>query len=52
MNIYTVRMATQGIANYLAKIGISEPSAAIAFDNRNMLRCMRLRQLSACVQMV
>ena len=35
MNIYTVRMATQGIANYLAKIGISEPSAAIAFDNRN-----------------
>ena len=23
MNIYTVRMATQGIANYLAKIGIS-----------------------------
>jgi len=35
MNIYTVRMATQGIANYLAKIGISKPSAAIAFDNRN-----------------
>ena len=35
MNIYTVRMATQGIANYLAKIRISEPSAAIAFDNRN-----------------
>ena len=35
MNIYTVRMATQGIANYLAKLGISEPSAAIAFDNRN-----------------
>lgn len=35
MNIYTVRMATQGIANYLAKVGISEPSAAIAFDNRN-----------------
>lgn len=35
MNIYTIRMATQGIANYLAKIGISEPSAAIAFDNRN-----------------
>ena len=35
MNIYTVRMATQGIANYLVKLGISEPSAAIAFDNRN-----------------
>lgn len=35
MNIYTVRMATQGIANYLSRLQIKEPSAVIAYDNRN-----------------
>lgn len=33
MNIYTVRKASQGLANYLLK-NSSEPSAAIAFDSR------------------
>ena len=34
MNIYTVRKATQGLANYLNKHG-EKPSVAIAYDSRN-----------------
>jgi phosphoglucomutase/phosphomannomutase len=34
MNRYTVRMATQGLANYLLKT-ISSPSVVIGFDSRN-----------------
>ena len=33
MNVYTVRKATQGLANYLNKHG-TEPSVAIAYDSR------------------
>ena len=33
MNIYTVRKATQGLANYV-KEAISEPSVAISYDSR------------------
>lgn len=36
MNVYTVRKATQGLANYLIKTGMGKPlSVAIAYDSRN-----------------
>lgn len=36
MNIYTVRKATQGLANYILKQGGSEKGVAIAYDSRFM----------------
>ncbi len=36
MNIYTVRKATQGLANYIIKEQAKEKGVAIAFDSRNM----------------
>ncbi len=36
MNIYTVRKATQGLANYILKQGGAEKGVAIAFDSRRM----------------
>ena len=36
MNIYTVRKATQGLANYIIKNGGQEKGVAIAFDSRRM----------------
>lgn len=36
MNIYTVRKATQGLANYILKEKTQEKGVAIAFDPRNM----------------
>lgn len=36
MNIYTVRKATQGLANYIIKEQAQKKGAAIAFDSRNM----------------
>ena len=36
MNIYTVRKATQGLANYIAKQGLQERGVAIAYDSRRM----------------
>src|SRR5574344_266198 len=36
MNIYTVRKATQGLANYINKVGGSDKGVAIAFDSRRM----------------
>ncbi len=36
MNIYTVRKATQGLANYIIKQGGQEKGVAIAYDSRNM----------------
>ena len=36
MNIYTVRRATQGLANHIIKQGGSDKSVAIAFDSRHM----------------
>ncbi len=36
MNYYTVRKATQGLANYILKQGRSNPSVAIAYDSRRM----------------
>ena len=36
MNIYTVRKATQGLANYILKQGGQEKGVAIAYDSRNM----------------
>lgn len=34
MNIYTIRRATQGLANYILKENIKNPSVAIAYDSR------------------
>lgn len=36
MNIYTVRKATQGLANYILKVGAQQKGVAIAYDSRNM----------------
>ncbi|MBP5298693.1 MAG: phospho-sugar mutase [Lachnospiraceae bacterium] len=36
MNIYTVRKATQGLANYILKQGKKDPKVAIAYDSRRM----------------
>lgn len=36
MNVYTVRKATQGLANYIIKRGTQSKGVAIAFDSRRM----------------
>lgn len=36
MNIYTVRKATQGLANYIKKLGKEQKGVAIAYDSRRM----------------
>ncbi len=36
MNIYTVRKATQGLANYIKKVGGEGRGVAIAYDSRRM----------------
>ncbi len=36
MNIYTVRKATQGLANYIRKQGAEKKGVAIAYDSRRM----------------
>lgn len=36
MNVYTVRKATQGLANYILKVGGAEKGVAIAYDSRRM----------------
>lgn len=36
MNIYTVRKATQGLANYILSVGGGSKGVAIAFDSRHM----------------
>lgn len=36
MNIYTVRKATQGLANFIIKENAQEKGVAIAYDSRNM----------------
>ena len=36
MNIYVVRRATQGLANYIIKQGGADKGVAIAFDSRHM----------------
>lgn len=36
MNIYTVRKATQGLANYILRENMQQKGVAIAYDSRNM----------------
>jgi phosphoglucomutase len=36
MNLYTVRKATQGLANYILKQGGEDKGVAIAYDSRRM----------------
>lgn len=36
MNMYTVRKATQGLANYIMSVGAKDKGVAIAYDSRRM----------------
>ena len=36
MNVYTVRKATQGLANYINNVHAQEKGVAIAYDSRHM----------------
>ena len=36
MNVYTVRKATQGLANYIKSVGAQEKGVAMAYDSRHM----------------
>ena len=36
MNIYTVRKATQGLANYISRVNGQKRGVAIAYDSRHM----------------
>ena len=36
MNVYTVRKASQGLANYILKVGGASKGVAIAYDSRRM----------------
>lgn len=36
MNVYTVRKATQGLANYISSVGAKSQGVAIAYDSRRM----------------
>lgn len=36
MNVYTVRKATQGLANYIIKVGNQDRGVAISYDSRRM----------------
>ena len=36
MNVYTVTKATQGLANYISRLGLQDNGVAIAYDSRNM----------------
>lgn len=36
MNVYTVRKASQGLANYILKMGTQDKGVAVAYDSRRM----------------
>ena len=41
MNIYTVRQATQGLANYILENHGQHKGVAIAYDSRSLSQCQR-----------
>ena len=45
MNVYTVRKATQGLANYIIKQNGQKKGVAIAFDSRRMKRLVVWQQM-------
>jgi len=47
INKYTVRKASQGLSNYIKKLGASSPSIVIAYDSRH--RSDEFAKESACV---
>ena len=57
MNIYTVRKATQGLANYIQKQSVRSKTVAIAYDSRNMSSvfaeeaalCLNANQINTCI---
>ena len=50
MNIYVVRRATQGLANYIAKVGKQSQGVAIAYDSRHMSPGLPRKRLSVLPQ--
>ena len=50
MNIYVVRRATQGLANYIAKVGKQSQGVAIAYDSPPYVTGVCRKQLSALLQ--
>ena len=44
MNIYTVRKATQGLANYIASVNGQDRGVAIAYDSRRMSQSLRMKR--------
>ncbi len=51
MNIYTVRKATQGLANYIIKAGEQKKGVAIAYDSRRMSQNLPRKQHFVWLQM-
>ena len=51
MNIYTVRKATQGLANYIIKAGEQKKGVAIAYDSRRMSPDLPRKQHFVWLQM-
>lgn len=57
MNIYTVRKATQGLANYILKENMRQKGVAIAYDSRNRSAefaeeaalCLAANGIKACI---
>ena len=57
MNIYVVRRATQGLANYIAKVDKKSQGVAIAYDSRHMspefaeeaALCLAANGIKACI---
>ena len=47
MNVYTVRKATQGLANYIKSVGAQEKGVAIAYDSRHC--SPEFADVAACV---
>ncbi len=51
MNVYTVRKATQGLANYIIKQNGQKKGVAIAFDSAGCHRNLQMKQLVVWQQM-
>ena len=50
MNIYTVRKATQGLANYISRVNGQKRGVAIAYDSRHMSPELQMKRHSVWQQ--
>lgn len=48
MNIYTVRKATQGLANYILKVDAADQGAPIAYDSAYVAGIRRCSGIMSC----